>query len=88
MFSCNMSEGPSSQGYGEAEGQPVSMLVQSARRHRVPVAEYTPLGGETRQQFRDRVDDVFTTLCRWDQIPRHVVRQVLQLVYTDLLLLQ
>lgn len=53
------------QAFGCLEGQPVSELVEAARRARVKVRQYTPIGGESLEEVDSRLHDFLKSVLRY-----------------------
>ena len=53
------------QSFGVSEGTSVSDLIRIARESKIPVAIYTPQGGETVEQLSRRARGFLNELCRF-----------------------
>ena len=51
--------------FGTFEGVSISQFVAAARRENVAVETFTPPGGESLKELRDRAEDFFLSLCTY-----------------------
>lgn len=59
------------QAFGSLEGQPVSELVEAARRAEVKVREYTPVDGESLEEVDRRLSEFLKYMLRYIGLSDH-----------------